>query len=268
MRDARGDLPDRVEPLQLLNRGFGELPLLDLGAQLPIGLLQLTRARLDAALERFFDTLAIGHIERHPVKRDGLLVLEMCLTTRRDPAFHAVRLSDHAVLDIVHAVAPRVGAVLDRSLDARKILRMHTGKPRRVVHRRVRRQAPHGPQRVVPFQLVGFWVPRIKAELHEIYRGLQPGLAFAQPLAGALALVDIFENRDPAGDLAVLVTKRRGADPEPGLLSVIRATKKIETRGGGFSAQRRAPGYASGKAVCRRHRSPANARSIPDRAMG
>jgi hypothetical protein len=57
---TRRDLPDRIESLQLLNLGFGDLPLRDLRAQLPVGLLQFTDSNLNAALEPLFEMFAMG----------------------------------------------------------------------------------------------------------------------------------------------------------------------------------------------------------------
>ena len=54
------NLPDRVQPLQLLDFGFGELPLLDLSAQPSVDLFQFVRSRFNAALERSFDIFAVG----------------------------------------------------------------------------------------------------------------------------------------------------------------------------------------------------------------
>ena len=102
------------------------------------------------------------------MKRNRHVILKIGLSARRDPAFHAVRFSNHSVLDVVHAVAPRVGAPLDLGLDKRKIVWVHAGPPQIVVDRRARRQTPHYLQRVVPLQLVGLWIPRVAAQLYEI----------------------------------------------------------------------------------------------------
>src|SRR5258708_24148962 len=181
------DLPDRVEPLQLLNLGFGKLPLLHLRSQLPVGLPEFARSGFHAALERFLATFATGDVQRDPVERNWRVVLEMGLPARRDPAFHAVRFSDHPVLDVVHAVAPWVGAPLDRGLDARKIIRMYAGPPQIVVDRRACRQPPHGPQGVVPLQLVGLRIPRVAAQFAELDGGLPPRLALPPFLLGPAA---------------------------------------------------------------------------------
>src|SRR5258708_27461163 len=99
--------------MQLSNGGFGHFPLLDLEAQLPIGLLQFARSCFNAVFKGAFDTFPTGHVEGHPIKRYRLVVLEIGLPARRDPALHSVSSSNHPVLDIVQTVALRVGASLD-----------------------------------------------------------------------------------------------------------------------------------------------------------
>ena len=131
--------------MQLLDCGFGDLPLLDLSAQLPVGVLQLARSRFNAALERAFDPFAVGDVESDAIERNRPAVLEIGLPARRDPALHAVVLSDHPVLDIVDAIASRVGAALDRRLDTRKIVRMDAGAPDVVVDRAHLRAGPTSP---------------------------------------------------------------------------------------------------------------------------
>ena len=69
----------------MLDLGFGDLPLLDLRSQLPVGLLQFARSSFHAALERFLDTFASGDVQRAPVERNWRVVLEMGLPARRDP---------------------------------------------------------------------------------------------------------------------------------------------------------------------------------------
>jgi hypothetical protein len=105
----------------LLDLGFGDLPLLDLSAQLPVGLIQFARSSFNAALERFFDTFVIGDVECDPVKRNRRVVRENGLPTRRDPAFHPVRFSNYSVLDIVHPIAPWVGALLDSGREVTRV---------------------------------------------------------------------------------------------------------------------------------------------------
>jgi hypothetical protein len=144
--------------LQLLEFGFGNLPLFDLRAQLSVNLFPFVRASFNAAFERFFGKLSIGNVKSDTVKRNRHVVLEMGPPTCRDPAFHPVRFSNDPILDIVDPVAPWIGASLDGGLDARKIIRMHARPPQTIVDWRARKQAPHCPQRVVLLQLVGLWI--------------------------------------------------------------------------------------------------------------
>src|SRR5688572_27777429 len=115
-------MPDRIEPLQLLDLGFGDLPFLDLRAQLSVGLRQFARPVFNLALKPFFNMFAIGDFQSDAEKRNRQVVLEIGLPTRPDPAFHAVRFSDYPVFDFVDSIAPWIGAPLDRSLNAREIV--------------------------------------------------------------------------------------------------------------------------------------------------
>jgi hypothetical protein len=100
VRHARRDLPDCIKSLQLLNGGFGRLPLNDLRAQRVIGLFQLPSSCFNAVLERFLDTFSIGDIERDAIKPNGLAILEMRLATCRDPTLSAV-VSEHPIFTVM-----------------------------------------------------------------------------------------------------------------------------------------------------------------------
>src|ERR1700760_1384269 len=54
MCDAGRELANSFESVQLLDFSFGLLPLLDLQAELRVGLRQFARSRLDAAGQRLF----------------------------------------------------------------------------------------------------------------------------------------------------------------------------------------------------------------------
>src|SRR3984893_13194899 len=120
---------------------------------------------------------ALSDVECDAKEVDRTRALESGPTVRGNPTLHAVHSVD-AIFNGVNAITIRIGALGNRRLDARQIVRMHPVTPQPVVDMGIGRQPPHGLHARVPFEGVGLGVPRVKPETKQIDGRLQPLFVF------------------------------------------------------------------------------------------
>ena len=124
-----------------------------------------------------FALLALGDVARRAENAHRAAVLEEGAAAHRNPALDAIRLSDHAIFDLVIALVIGIERDADRLLGALAILRMQGVAENLETRRRIFGQAPQTAYALVDMDFAGDEVPvpdagaaGLERELHALQR--------------------------------------------------------------------------------------------------